>query len=166
MSYSLTVSNTITTTDARYIAGKVASDLKQLQLFYGKPSDSDIQDYVEELVAMLPGNYVQEVKYGFEKNGEWIVALQYRATYGGGLTDTGSGKVPVVEIGDASFHSYLIHTNSWAALPPSRKESLLVNVGFRRTSGSDPRSNAAGWSYNKAYSVNGNGLQRGSYANA
>ena len=43
-SYTVTESTTFTVTHARHIAAKVATDLKRLQRFYGKPSDSAIAD--------------------------------------------------------------------------------------------------------------------------
>ena len=47
MTSSYSTSDTFTRTHAVYLASKVAADLKQMQLFYGKPSDGNIEAYIE-----------------------------------------------------------------------------------------------------------------------
>jgi hypothetical protein len=163
MSYSQTISQTFTESNARYVASKVAADLRQLQNFYSQPTDQQINDYVEELVAMLPGGYISEVKYGFTLNGNWILALRYTAAYGGGLSDANSGRVPVgVDIAGSTFNSFLTWTNGWTSLPSDTREKLLNKVSFRREVGDDPKADG-NWSCDKSYSVNGTGLNRGLY---
>ena len=74
MSYSYTISTltSFTVTHARHIAAKVATDLKRLQRFYGKPSDSDITNYESEIVELLKRRYLGTVSYGYKRDGEWI----------------------------------------------------------------------------------------------
>ncbi|MGW0103558.1 HORMA-1 domain-containing protein, partial [Nocardia sp. NPDC003354] len=40
VSYSHSASNTFSLSSARYVASKVATDLRQMQRYYGRPSDS------------------------------------------------------------------------------------------------------------------------------
>lgn len=74
MSYSYTMSEatTFTVTHAIYIAAKVATDLKRMQRFYGKPSDISINDYEAEIIELLKAGYLGTVAYGFRRNSDWI----------------------------------------------------------------------------------------------
>ncbi len=42
-SFTITESQTFTITHARHMAAKVATDLRRLRSFYGKPSDKEIE---------------------------------------------------------------------------------------------------------------------------
>lgn len=66
-SYSYTESRTFTVTHARHMAAKVATDLKRMQRFYGKPSDENIADYESEATEMLRAGYLDTVTYGFKR---------------------------------------------------------------------------------------------------
>jgi hypothetical protein len=57
-SYSYTESKAFTVTHARHMAAKVATDLKRMQRFYGKPSDESIADYETEATEMLRAGYL------------------------------------------------------------------------------------------------------------
>ena len=71
-SYSYTESRTFTVTHARHMAAKVATDLKRMQRFYGKPSDENIADYESEATEMLRAGYLDTGTYGFRRDGKWI----------------------------------------------------------------------------------------------
>src|SRR5262245_42971432 len=60
MTYSLTISETtaFTVTHARHMAAKVATDLKRLQRFYGKPTDAQIAAYEIEVIELLKAGYL------------------------------------------------------------------------------------------------------------
>src|SRR6478752_2501033 len=98
MSTTLTYSNTqtFTLTHAKYLASKVATDLKRLQRLYGFPSDSIIESYETELTELLKGGYLDTVTYGFKRNNNWIEpTLRYTSqeiSSGSGLDDD-PGKV-------------------------------------------------------------------------
>src|SRR6266705_2713455 len=108
MSYSITESESYTITHARYVASKVKTDLLRLQRFYGGPSNTRIDNYEAELIAMLKGDYLDTVIYGFKRTGNWIVALKYTSTSGGVLvSDQDPGAIkPGEDIAGASFGSY------------------------------------------------------------
>ena len=72
-SYSVTEARTFTVTNARYLASKVKTDLKRVQCFYvGGPTDSGIEAFEAELVALLKAGYLGTITYGFWRNGNWI----------------------------------------------------------------------------------------------
>ena len=64
MTYSYTTTSTFTRTHAIYLASKVAADLRQMQLFYGRPSNENIEAYIEELAILG--------KPMFKDGGVWI----------------------------------------------------------------------------------------------
>ena len=69
---SYTTTETVTITYAKYLAAKVATDLKRMQRLYGKPSDDDIRAYEDEVVQLIKYGYLNTVTYGFIKEGKWI----------------------------------------------------------------------------------------------
>ena len=110
--YTTTHSETFTVTHAIYIAVKIGTDLKRMQRFYGKPSDTQIEDYEKEIIALLKGNYLDKIEYGYKTdNGAWGIALKYEARYGGVLiADDDPGRIrPNVDITRCHFHSFFIH---------------------------------------------------------
>ena len=85
-SYTTTETNSFTMTHARYIASKVATDLKRFQRFYSSPSDDWIDRYEGELAGLLKHDLVDNVVYGFQRNSLWTPAsVRYRAIPGGSL---------------------------------------------------------------------------------
>ena len=79
-SYAYTETKTFTVTHARHMAAKVATDLKRMQRFYGKPNDQEIEEYEAEVIALLKDGYLSTVWYGYRRNSNWIEpTLQYTA---------------------------------------------------------------------------------------
>src|SRR6266581_7444779 len=92
---AFTYTATFTETQARYLASKVAADLRQLSFFYGRPREHEIDAYVQELAILLPGGYLDSIDYGFIINGGWVTALRYEVNSDGTLTtDDRAGRVP------------------------------------------------------------------------
>src|ERR1700722_6545442 len=80
MTLSYTTTDTWSLTHARYVAGKVAADLRQMQQAYCRPSDQEIEDYLGELIAVLNDGYLETVTYGFKRDEMWLPAtLRYTA---------------------------------------------------------------------------------------
>ena len=68
--FSQSASESFTIVHARYIASKVATDLRRFQRFYTAPSDALIANYEAELVALLKHDVVESVIYGFKRDGK------------------------------------------------------------------------------------------------
>ncbi len=133
---------TFTVTNAKYIASKVAADLKRVQRFYNAPNDSLIQSFELELVEFLKNGVLDSVTYGFQRNGQWIEpTLKYKAQELFGITtrddDPGSIK-PNADVTGASFCSYLNYNDSWARKTESERNEFYKNLPFIRTNGSEP----------------------------
>ena len=66
-----TYNTTFTLTNAKYLAAKIATDLKRMQRFYGKPTDQQIEDYENEAISLLNDGYLDTITYGFKKDDKW-----------------------------------------------------------------------------------------------
>jgi hypothetical protein len=160
-SYSITETASFTITHARHIASKVATDLKRFQRFYGAPSDDWIDKYEIELALLLKHNAVDNVVYGFKRDGKWTQAsARYRALPGGDLSaDDDPGKIrPGLDVEGASFTSFLTYKSG--ALGPGELEEIETESGFERSTGSAPPLEAGHWADDLTYSAGGRGLGR------
>lgn len=70
MTYTLTTTESFTLTNAKKLAAKVIADMYQCRRLYGKPSESDIENYQTELVVLLAGRYVAEYEFGFKTSAD------------------------------------------------------------------------------------------------
>ena len=140
MSSSFT--QTFTATNAKYLASKVAADLKRIQRFYGLPSDASIEMYERELVEFLKKGFIEKVTYGFKKDDNFIEpTLVYAAEEISGISsaDDDPGKIrPGADISGASFGSYMIYSSSYHNLNTSDKEAFELGLPFNRTSSPEP----------------------------
>ena len=144
---------TRTITHARYVAVKIAADLKRLQRLVGSgvPSDATIEAYQREAEQLLYDGYLGTVTYGFRKGNEWIMALQYHSTSSGGITDQDPGGIRVYQdVSDARFGSFLIYSDKWNAISPEeRLRYEKEKLPFVRSGGTEPEGR---WSdYNNSY---------------
>ena len=165
MTYSYTQTQTFTLTDAVYLASKVAADLKQMQLFYGEPSDEEITDYAVELGVLLVNRCVKMVEYGFRKANNWVVVVRYDIRSDGlALSDDRSGRIPAgVEVTGASWYSFLQRSETWWSMDQSKRDRIEDSNPVKRTPGVEPDFGSGGWSSGKSYSRNGTMLERGVY---
>ena len=167
MSYSYTISETqtFTVTHARHMAAKVATDLKRMQRFYGKPSDRSIGEYEEEVIALLKAGYLGTVTYGYKRDGDWIEpSLRYTAydLAGASANDDDPGKIrPGADIQGASFYSYLTHSSAWWELSREQREAFERGLPFERGSASEPGVDGY-LTDDRTYSSGGRALNRAS----
>jgi len=162
MSTTYTTSSTFTRTNARYLASKVAADLRQMRLFYGRPSDSEIDDYNTELIELLVGGYLDSVDYGFRRNDSWVVALSYSVQNGTLVTDDRAGRVPVgANVAGTSWYSYLRPNDEWLELTSSERARIENLIPVKRSSASEPNvGNGNNWVEDKVYTSAGTSFKR------
>lgn len=160
-----TESITFTITHARHMAAKVATDLKRLQRFYGRPSDVDIANYEAEVIELLKEGYLGTVAYGFHRDGDWIEpTLKYSARdlAGGSASDDDPGRIrPGRDVTGASFYSYLTYSSTWDRLSESEKNSVKSRLPFIRKGAAEPGVNGY-LSNDRTYSSGGRALDRAS----
>ncbi|MXX34909.1 MAG: hypothetical protein F4089_15480 [Gammaproteobacteria bacterium] len=159
--FTRTNTETFTRTSANYLVSKVAADLRQMQRLHGAPSDAMIADYVEELITLLAGGYVDSVEYGFKRGNNWVVALRYLVNSDGSIsaTDDRPGRVPLGDVRGTGFGSFLVTSSKWSILSSVERERIERALPFVRTPGSEPGGT---WNYGgRAYSKDGVSLRRG-----
>lgn len=164
-SYTTTQTSSFTVTHARYIASKVATDLKRFQRFYDSPIDNWIDAYEGELAGLLKYDLVDNVVYGFQRNSLWTPAsVRYRALPGGSLlADDDPGKIrPGIDVAGARFTSFLSYSTAWSALSQSERDSIEQGLPIQRSTGSPPALETGAWSDDLSYSAGGRGLGRSS----
>lgn len=167
MSYSFTNSETqtFTLTHAKYLASKVAADLKRMQRFYNCPSDAEIADFEAEIAEFLKKGYLKEVSYGFKRGDNYIEpTLRYTAKdlSGAAGIDDDPGKIrPGANVEGASFYSYMSYTDSYFRLTENERETFRGTLPFKR--GGAPTPGISGYmSSDRSYSSGGKSLDRSS----
>lgn len=163
LSYSASATETFTIAHARYIASKVATDLKRFQRFYNGPNDESIDNYEGELTVLLKHDVIASVVYGFKRDGEWTeAAVRYRALPGGSLSvDDDPGKIrPGLDIAGASFTSFLSYNGNWDKLSAAEQAAIKGACPFQRSTGWAPSLEAGYWADDLSYSAGGRGLGR------
>jgi Bacterial HORMA domain family 1 len=162
-SFTLTETTTFTITHARHMAAKVATDLKRLQRFYGKPTDGAIANFEAEVIALLKAGYLGTVTYGFKKDGNWIEpTLRYTARDFAGIAanDDDPGRVrPGADITGALFHSYLTYSPAWDELSSYEREAFKQDLPFQRQGAAEPGVSGY-FQDDRTYSSGGRALNR------
>ena len=162
--YTTNESETFTLLHARYIASKVATDLKRIQRFYqGVPSDGTIELFEKELAVLLKHDVVGSVIYGFKRNGKWTEAtVRYTALPGGTLqADDDPGKIrPNLDVAGATFTSFLGLNVNWSKLTAAQQAAIEAESPVQRADGSAPPLESGFWVDDLSYSAAGRGLGR------
>lgn len=164
MSYTTTRTDSFTVTHARYLASKVATDLKRLQRLYSEPDDQRIARYEAELTAFIKAGYLDEVTYGFRRNDNWVVALKYRVDASGNLTtDDNPGRIgSYVDVSGLAFGSYLIKNAAWNSLSPAQQAAFEAALPIQRGDAPEPGVENGYWSSDRTYAAGGRALARSS----
>jgi len=164
MSYTTTNTRTNTRTWAKYLASKVAADLKRCQRFYGKPTDAQIDDFVDELTEVLVAGYLESIEYGFKKSERRVVTLRYTVDSVGNLSDDRSGGVYAsADITGASWFSFAIYNSAYFALTTSQRQEFKKKLPFDRTAGAEPTDGNGYWTADRSYSQDGSGVSRNTF---
>lgn len=166
--YSLSDSITFTHSHAKQLGAKVATDLKRIQRFYDRPSDTLIENYEAELVEFLKAGYLENVTYGFKKDGVWIApTLKYTAVELNqeNATDDDPGRVlPGFDVSGAAFTSFMTTNSAYANATASEREAFDKKLPFSRSTGTEPGAKGY-FSTDLRYSSGGRGLNRSSLKN-
>ena len=162
-SYSYTDTVTFTRTHAKDLAAKVATDLKRMQRFYDRPSDSEIVDYESEAIEFLKEGYLGTVTYGFWRNGNWIEPTLFytaRDLAGASANNDDPGRVrPGADISGASFYSYMTYGLLWNLLSAAEQEAFARRLPVQRNGAAQPGIDGY-LSADLTYSAGGRALER------
>lgn len=165
-SYVETVSTAFTITHAKRLASKVRTDLMRIHRFYnGRPSIAAIDDYEDELIALLRDGYLEKVTYGFKRAGKWIApSVSYTAEdllFGGGQDDRPGAISANKNVSGASFSSYLRYSEAWFQLSAEERDKYKERLPFRRSGADEPGVDGY-FTSDKSYSAGSRALNRSS----
>jgi Bacterial HORMA domain family 1 len=143
---------------------KIATDLRQLQRYYNKPTDTEITDYAVEAAILAYHGYVEKVIYGFMRNEDWILTLEYSYANGTLTADDRAGGVHrYADITGTVFDSYLYYSPSWSFATDARREEIKKSLPITRTPATAPGYTGGYHTSDRTYSAHGTGFTRSSY---
>jgi hypothetical protein len=173
MSFSMTRTavESFTLTQAKYLASKVAADMRRCQQLYGKPKstggtrqDPDINDYGTEIALMLRDKYIATFEFGFvrDTDNERLLTWKYSVDSAGDLTsDDRPGRiVSGVDIKGASFRSYMTYSDAWSKLTEEQKAAYKEALPVGRVGAAAYGSSLGSFQYDLAYSSTGVAMVR------
>jgi hypothetical protein len=168
MSYSTTRTATFNITSARYLASKIAADLRTMNRFYGHPALADIDNYAEEAALLLRDGYLDRVDYGLRRRlageWEWVLRLRYVVTPAGSLQDGNPGGVPATATtAGASFYSYLVKSASYHQLTTEARITVDRALPVSRTGAEETGTAAGTVNGNRTYSRDGTAVTRSAF---
>lgn len=160
-----TYTRTQTMTDAKHVAAKIAADLSRLRRLVGTntPTDAYIRQFEEEAIMLLRDGYLDEVTYGFKKNGIWVLAIKYKAQYKHDgacfIEDDDPGGIRFgADVVDSYFTSFLTYSNKWGRLSAEEQRVYKNKLPIRRVEGTEPDGD---WGeYDKDYHRGDIGVKR------
>jgi len=160
--FTQSATSSFTVVHARYMASKVATDLRRFQRFYAAPSDASIANYEAELVELLRHDVVETVIYGFKRNGKWTeAAVRYRSMGGSLSADDDPGKIrPGLDVAGASFTSFLSFNENWNKLTDAQRAAIESGLPFQRSSSATPALESGYWADDLTYGAGGRSLAR------
>lgn len=168
-STTLTTSRTFTIADAKYLASRISTDLNQIRLYYGDGSgyltDQKIQDLAVEAAVLLKFGLLDTVKYGFQRDGNWVFAVRYAVNSLNQLelaNDSPGGIYSQANVSGASWQSYLTRRSS-ADVSAEDQAAIVADLPIQRSDGNEPSSVGGQWDDDKTYYRNGMGMQRGQF---
>ncbi|MBW5480383.1 hypothetical protein GPJ59_00340 [Streptomyces bambusae] len=165
-SYTRSASSSFTITDARYVGGRVAADLRLLFNLYGEPSLDRIDNFAEEVALLLRDGYLDTVDYGFRDtaNNAWKLRLRYKATTGGQLVDSRPGNFPdPVDLTGYGFYSFLTYSSAFDLLTGTQQATVKGALPISRTTGVAPSALSGNTTAGHGYARNGAGVSRDVY---
>jgi len=162
VSYTTTQTATFNRSHARYVATKVAADLRRMQHLYDWPTDKVIEDLMTEITELLALDYLKTVEIGFERNGKRVLSLKYESRRDGTLvSDDNAGGLPRgVDVSGCDKINYLTRTEKWFALTQAEREAVEAKLPYVRTSAPEPQDGYGYWTQDRSYSAAGGGTVR------
>jgi hypothetical protein len=159
-----TVSESFTLTKAKYLASKVAADMRRCQQLYGAPSDASINDYGTELALMLRDGYVSTYEFGYVRHSddERVLTWRYSVDSSGNLTsDDRPGRILAgVNITGATMRNRLCHSAAWYLLTSEQQAAVEQCMPFQRLARPDYGSSLGIWQSDLYYSSSGTLMRR------
>lgn len=162
MSYTTTATATFNRSHARYIATKVAADLRRMQHLYRWPTDKIIDDLIEEITEMLALDYLKSVEIGYERDGKRVLSLKYESRRDGTLIgDDNAGGLPRgIDVSGCDRINYMSYTEKFNNLTSAEQVAVKQTLPYVRTGAPEPQDGCGYWTQDRAYSAAGGGTVR------
>jgi hypothetical protein len=162
MSYTTTATTTFNRSHARYVATKVAADLRRMQHLYGWPTDKVIGDLIEEITEMLALDYLKTIEIGFERYGKRVLSLKYESRRDGTLSnDNNAGGLPRgADVSGCDRINYMTYTEKFNNLTAAQQLAVKQTLPYVRTGAPEPQDGTGYWTQDRTYSAAGGGTVR------
>lgn len=157
---SFTTTTTFTRTNARYLASKIAADLRQLRAFYFRPSEQQIEDLYEELTEMLAGGYVATFEAGFRKSDRRVVTVRYTVSAGASSDERAGGIYARADVSGAAWFTFMTYSQAWSKLADAERRRIRDSLPIDRTPGSEPTDGDGYWEAGRSYESGGTSASR------
>lgn len=157
---SSTSTSTFTRTNARYLASKIAADLRQFRSFYGEPSEDHIDELFDELVEMLAGGYVATYEAGFCKDGKRVVSEFYTVASTAARDERAGGIYARADVSGADWFTFMTYTDKWLGLADQARKAVKDSVPIDRVPASSPADGQGHWEGGRSYESGGTSTQR------
>jgi hypothetical protein len=162
VSFSYTTTDSFTLTNAKKLAAKVSADMDQCRRFYGRPSETSIIQFRDELVVLLAGRYVSTYEFGFTTTDDKrIVSWRYKVNTAGDLEGGRSGGLyAAAETSKGQWFNYLWTNSTWANLTSSDRDKVRAQYNINRVDGDPPSDGSGHWVRDRTYGSGGVALER------
>lgn len=164
MSFTMTrtASESFTLTHAKYLASKVTADMVRCLQNYGRPSQSDINNYGTELALLLRDGYVAAYEFGFAQDDQRIISWRYLVDSSGlSSTDDRPGRiVSGVAVASATYFNQLTFSDIWFALPQAERDRISAGLPIHRVTREGPKDGRGYWASDLNYASGGVSLGR------
>ena len=136
-----TVSESFTLTHAKHLASKVTSDMWRCRQLYGRPSESDINNYGTELALLLRDGYVSAYEFGFDIDNKRVLSWRYTVENGDlSAADERPGAiVSGVDVSAASIFNQLTRSTAWSKLLQADREKIEADLPIKRVTKDGPQ---------------------------
>ena len=157
-----TLSETFSITHARHIASRIAGDLRLMSRYYGYPSLSSIDEYLEEIAQLLAKGYLASFEIGYKTaHGRRIYTFFYEVQTDGTLSDDRSGGFrPGIDVSAGRPFNYLIHSRKWWTIPEAERDAFDNSLPIQRTGQPEPTDGYGYWQEDRTYSAGGASVRR------
>lgn len=160
---TFTYTDSFTETHAAHLAGRVTTDLRHSFLAYGSPSESMLEQFLQELKVLLSNHYVSKYHFGFENSAGVIWGLKYVFNQHGDLTaesDVAGGVPHGHNVSGANFFNHMEHSANWYALSSAEQAAIEASLPFVRGVGVLPGAGTTVWAEDRTFNAGGIGAQR------
>lgn len=169
MSYSITrtenQTSTFTIADAKYLASRIATGLTYLRLYCGLITEQHIQNLAIEAAILLKYGLLENVKYGYQKDGYWKFAISYSVNYLGQVESSDDNPTtmnPPSDLEGVTWHSFLTRRRN-QNLNQADLDAIEEMLPIHRGHGVEPSSANGYGTTDDSYYRNGYGMARGQF---